>query len=83
MPRTTCMRPSLIVLRDSGENDRTVASNIALAGITLSTVPEWNWPTVTTTGSQMSMLRVTNVSIAVTISQAAGIGSFARCGAEP
>ena len=32
--------------------------------MTLSTVPEWNWPTVTTTGSQMSMLRVTNVSIA-------------------
>jgi len=29
------MRPLLIVLRDSGENDRTVASNIALAGMTL------------------------------------------------
>ena len=65
------------------ENDRTVASNIAFAGMTLSTVPAWNWPTVTTTGSKISKYRVTNVSIAVTISHAAGIGSLARCGAEP
>ena len=49
----------------------------------LSAVPEWNDPVVTTTGSQMSMFRVTNVSIATTISHAAGIGSFAKCGAEP
>ena len=28
------------------------------AGMTLSTVPEWNWPTVTTTGSQISGLGV-------------------------
>jgi hypothetical protein len=46
-------------------------------------VPAWKLPTVITIGSNTSKLRVTNVCSAVTISQAAGIGSAARCGADP
>jgi hypothetical protein len=66
-----------------GENERTVARKLASSGITLSAVPAWKLPTVMTTGSKTSNLRVTRVWSAVTISQAAGIGSAARCGWEP
>ncbi len=67
----------------AGENDRTVASNVASSGMTLCAVPAWKAPIVMTTGSKTSNRRVTNVCRAVTISHAAGIGSFARCGEEP
>ena len=56
---------------------------MASSGITLRTVPAWKLPTVTTTGSKTLNLRVTMACSAVTISQAAGIGSMAWCGAEP
>ena len=45
--------------------------------------PAWKLPTVTTTGSKTSNVRVTIVCSAVTISAAAGIGSLARCGDDP
>jgi hypothetical protein len=51
--------------------------------MTLSIVPAWKLPTVTTTGSNTSNARVTSVCSAMTISHAAGIGSFARKGVEP
>jgi hypothetical protein len=66
--------------RDSAENDRTDASKCAESGTTCGQVPAWNRPTVTTTGSNTSNRRVTIVSSAMTISQAAGIGSNARWG---
>ena len=47
-----------------------------------SFVPAANLPTVSTTGSSMSTRRVTSVCSAVTISQATGIGSSVRCGAD-
>ena len=59
-----------------------MASNLASSGITLFTVPAWKLPTVITTGSNTSNRRVTNVCSAVTISQAAGIGSALCWGAE-
>jgi hypothetical protein len=59
-----------------------VARKVAESGITLSVVPAWKLPTVMTTGSNTSNLLVTIVCSAITISQAAGIGSAARCGWE-
>ena len=59
-----------------------MARNVAWAGITLSVVPAWKLPTVMTTGSKTSNFLVTIVCRASTISQAAGIGSAARCGCE-
>ena len=44
-----------------GENVRTVATKRASSGITLSAVPAWKVPTVTTTGSKTSNCRVTIV----------------------
>ncbi len=69
--------------RASAEKVRTVASKWAVSGMMLRWVPAWRSPTVTTTGSNTSNRRVTMVCRAVTISQAAGMGSLARCGAEP
>src|SRR5579875_3422982 len=69
--------------RDSGENDRTVARKLAWSGMTLSVVPAWKLPTVMTTGSNTSNVLVTSACRAVTISQAAGMGSAAACGREP
>ena len=57
-----------------------MARKCASSGITLSAVPAWKLPTVITTGSNTSNRLVTSVCSAVTISQAAGIGSWARCG---
>ena len=59
-----------------------MASKVASSGITFFTVPAWKLPTVITTGSKTSKRRVTKVCSAVTISQAAGIGSVLWCGAE-
>ena len=56
--------------------------NCASSGITLSIVPAWKLPTVMTTGSNTSNCRVTRVCSAVTIAQAAVIGSAARCGCD-
>ena len=52
----------------------------AVSGITLSVVPAEIRPTVTTDGSNTSIVRVTIVCSAWTISQATGIGSSARYG---
>ena len=49
----------------------------------LSLVPPAIRPTVTTTGSKTSKVRVTIDWSASTISQAAGMGSLVRNGAEP
>ena len=68
--------------RVSGENVRSEAAIRASSGITLSTVPAWKLPTVSTTGSNTLNFLVTIVCRAVTISQAAGIGSAALCGWE-
>ncbi len=57
---------------------RIVPSISAVSGITLFVVPALIRPTVTTDGSKTSMLRVTIVCSACTISQATGIGSRAR-----
>ena len=59
-----------------------MARKVASSGITLSVVPAWKLPTVITTGSNTSNFLVTSVCSAVTISQAAGMGSAARCGDE-
>jgi hypothetical protein len=83
MPVSTSVMPWRTFARASGEKERTVASKWADAGMTFSAVPAWKLPTVTTTGSKMSWLRVTRVDNAVTISHAAGIGSLALCGREP
>ena len=73
---------SASALLDSRLNDRAVARNVASSGITLSAVPAWKLPTVITTGSNTSKCLVTSVCSAITISQAAGIGSAARCGVD-
>ena len=52
----------------------------AVSGMTLFVVPAVMRPTVTTAGSNTSMLRVTIVCSACTISQATGIGSSAWYG---
>ena len=65
------------------ERLRTVASSSAVSGMMLSFVPPAIRPTVTTTGSKTSKPRVTIACSATTISQATGMGSFARCGEEP
>ena len=54
----------------------------AVSGITFDVVPALMWATVTTAGSNTSMVRVTIVCSACTISQATGIGSSAWCGAD-
>src|SRR5579863_6174285 len=82
MSRTSRIARSFTFVRAAGENERIVALNQALSGMTLSMVPAWKVPTVMTTGSNTSNSRVTSVCRAVTISQAAGIGSAALCGAE-
>ena len=66
--------------RAAAENERTVARKCASSGMTLSVVPAWKLPTVMTTGSNTSNRLVTSVCSAVTISQAAGMGSADRCG---
>ena len=63
--------------REAAEKDRMVTRSRASSGMTLSVVPAWKLPTVMTTGSKMSKVRVTSTCSAVTISQAAGMGSAA------
>ena len=60
-----------------------VSCSRASSGMTLFVVPAWKLPTVMTTGSAMSKVRVTSTCSAVTISQATGMGSAAWCGSEP
>jgi hypothetical protein len=79
---TSCGISSRNRSRASRLYDRAVPRNVASSGITLSVVPAWKLPTVTTTGSNTSNFLVTIVWSAITISQAAGIGSSARCGWE-
>ncbi len=83
MPSHTATVPRRSRSRVPSEKLRTVAVKSAVSGMMLDCVPAWNFPTVSTTGSKTSKLREIHVWSAVTISQAAGIGSFARCGAEP
>ena len=59
---------------------RIVPSMWAVSGMMLSVVPAVIRPTVTTQGSNTSIVRVTIVWRACTISQATGIGSTARNG---
>ena len=82
MSLTRRMIVSLSLARAAGLNDRAVPRNCASSGITLSAVPAWKLPTVMTTGSNTSNCRVTRLCRAVTISQAAVIGSAARCGCD-
>ena len=59
---------------------RMVPSMNAVSGMTLLVVPAVMRPTVTTDGSNTSMVRVTMVCSAWTISHAMGMGSSAACG---
>ena len=60
-----------------------MASNDAVSGMTLRLLPPLTFPTVITTGSKMSNVRVTVVCRARIIWATTTIGSLARCGAEP
>lgn len=59
---------------------RMVPTIWADSGMMLLVVPAVIWPTVTTPGSNTSIVRVTINCRAWTISQAMGMGSSARCG---
>ena len=83
MPSRSRSTASCIITRFAGLNDRIVASNTASSGMMFSFVPAANLPTVTTTGSLMSSVGSPASAAPVTISQATGIGSRVRCGAEP
>src|ERR1700712_3365569 len=83
MPSQSLTALAVTLLAASGLKLRTVASKTASSPITLRLVPAWKEPTVINTGSKMSNWRVTMVCSARTISQATGMGSRPRWGAEP
>ncbi len=80
MPSHVRRATSAISAEVAGSTVRTVASKLATSGMMLRLVPAWNVPTVSTAGANASTDRDSAVCSASTISQAAGIGSAARCG---
>ena len=80
MPSTTRRMPSWTLARVASLTARIVPSMSAVSGIMLFVVPAVICPTVTTAGSNTSIVRVTIICSAWTISHATGIGSSARCG---
>ena len=80
IPSATRRMPSCTCVRVDSLTVRIVPSISAVSGMMLFVVPALMRPTVTTDGSNTSMLRVTIIWIACTISQAIGIGSRARNG---
>ena len=80
MPSATRRTSSCTRVRVGSLTLRIVPSMLAVSGMMLSVVPAVMRAMVTTDGSNTSMVRVTIVCSACTISQATGIGSTARCG---
>ena len=71
-----------VVSRLASETARMVPSTIAVSGMTLVVVPASMWATVSTAGLKASTSRVSWVCRAVTVAQAAGMGSVQKCGVE-
>ena len=82
-PAATRSIAACAVVRISGEKVRSVAASCPESGMMLSLVPAVTRPTVRTTESKASKVRVTIVCSASTISQTTGTGSALRCGVDP
>jgi len=79
-PSATRRMPSRTFARVRSLMARMVPSMTAVSGMMLLVVPALMRPTVTTVGSNTSIVRVTIVCSACTISHAMGMGSSAACG---
>jgi hypothetical protein len=83
MPSQKRTRPVAILSCTAWSNVRTVATSSADSGMMFDAVPAWIEPTVMTAGSKASIVLVRKACSPRLISQMAGIGSLAWCGAEP